>query len=314
MKRKIYCSLMAAFLAVMVLNGCGKDVGKMDNDELYAYLMDMDESKREDFIKKLDDEQQLRAYAVIAAADVIGIENGSTDSEKNEDSKENEDAADDMEDTETVVNDAAVEEYAPTEEILNASFADGKVQIGNTVFQTGGVLTLGEFVEKYSDEWALDGVDLDSYYQIGYSVCTHSLGNKELDIKVEVEVPDKDAYLKDTSIHVKRSDLLVMNIKPRNDETKKNLWYAGGVNYLDTGYTWENYTQMFTDAGYIENNEVAFFNDVEGFNGKTLSCLCSSGAVNGKTAKLTYEMEEERKTGEMVNLSLRVEFPSETSE
>ncbi len=54
--------------------------------------------------------------------------------------------------------------YQPTEEILNADFTSGLIQIGNDVFQCGGYITLGDFVEKYKDNWDFfdsDGKELN---------------------------------------------------------------------------------------------------------------------------------------------------------
>ena len=99
MKRKIYVSLVGLMLAAMMLTGCGKDVSKMDDAELYAYLMDMDETKREDFIEKLDNEQQYRAYEVLAKAEIMGT----SDDISEDETKDNE-----SEDVEVNVNDETV--------------------------------------------------------------------------------------------------------------------------------------------------------------------------------------------------------------
>lgn len=43
--------------------------------------------------------------------------------------------------------------YAPTQEILDADFGSGLIQIGNDVFQQGGYITVAELVEQYSDRY-----------------------------------------------------------------------------------------------------------------------------------------------------------------
>lgn len=45
--------------------------------------------------------------------------------------------------------------FEPSEEILNADFDSGKIQIGDDVFQTGGYFTLDEFIKKYGDKYEL---------------------------------------------------------------------------------------------------------------------------------------------------------------
>ena len=53
-------------------------------------------------------------------------------------------------------------EYEPCDEIKNADFTSGLIQIGNDVFKCGGYLTLREFVEKYGENWDCSGIDLNA--------------------------------------------------------------------------------------------------------------------------------------------------------
>ncbi len=54
-----------------------------------------------------------------------------------------------------VESDIEAIEYAPTEEILNAKFNSGLVQLNNDVFQQGGYITVEDFVEKYKDRYSI---------------------------------------------------------------------------------------------------------------------------------------------------------------
>ena len=306
MKRKIYVSLVGLMLAAMMLTGCGKDVSKMDDAELYAYLMDMDESKREDFIEKLDNEQQYRAYEVLTKAEIMGTSDDiSEDKTKDNESEDDEVNVND----ETVANEKV--EFAPTEEILNATLADGKVQVGNTVFQMGGVLTVGDFVEKYSDEWDCDDIDLESYSYLGEFLSVHSKAMSDMYINISLDFP---CDVEDQN-HVKRKDRLVSYIYAYSKLAQEYTWNAGGIEYLDTGYTWENYTQFYVDCGYSENIDAAFFNEIEGYYGTSLTCLCNSVAADGSTYKLTYTMEEESGSGKMINFEMeRADVPESSEE
>ena len=295
MRRKIYVSLVSLMLTAMMLTGCGKDVSKMDDAKLYAYLMDMDETKREEFIEKLDNEQQYRAYEVLTKAEIMGT----SDDISEDETKDNE-----SEDVQANVNDQTVAnekvEFAPTEEILNATLADGKVQVGNTVFQMGGVLTVGDFVEKYSDEWDCDDIDLESYSYLMDYLPIHSKSMRDMYININLEFP---CDVEDTN-HVKRKDRLVSYITGYSELAQKYTWNAGGIGYLDTGFTWENYTQFYEECGYSENTDAAFFNEIEGYHETSLTCLCNSVAADGSTYKLTYNMVEERGSGKMINFEM----------
>lgn len=43
--------------------------------------------------------------------------------------------------------------YKATDEIMNAEFESGLIQMNNEVFQTGGYITVADFVEKYKDKY-----------------------------------------------------------------------------------------------------------------------------------------------------------------
>lgn len=67
MKRKLLTVLAAVMTVSMMLTACGtKDVSKMEDSELYAYLMEMDEDERDAFISGLEDNtDKYRAYQVL---------------------------------------------------------------------------------------------------------------------------------------------------------------------------------------------------------------------------------------------------------
>ena len=62
----------------------------------------------------------------------------------------------------------AVEEvkYAPKQEILDADFDSGLVQIGDDIFKCGGYLTLGDFVQQYGDNWEWNNITNGQYADI----------------------------------------------------------------------------------------------------------------------------------------------------
>ena len=53
-------------------------------------------------------------------------------------------------------------EYAPTDEIKNASLSSGLIQIGNDVFRNGGYYTVGQLMEELEGKYELQGgIDID---------------------------------------------------------------------------------------------------------------------------------------------------------
>lgn len=114
MKKKV---MGMALVATMLLSmtGCGGNEAK--NDDIEAKIDKMSEEEIEDAMLDYADE---------------------ADAENNE-----------------VKTTEAVEEiaYEPTEQIINAEFNSGLVQINNDVFQQGGYITVGELFEQYSDKY-----------------------------------------------------------------------------------------------------------------------------------------------------------------
>ena len=51
--------------------------------------------------------------------------------------------------------------YAPSEEILNAPFSSGLVQIGNDVFKQGGYMTVSQFIKQYGDKYDCSEIEPD---------------------------------------------------------------------------------------------------------------------------------------------------------
>ncbi|SFB87273.1 hypothetical protein [Ruminococcus albus] len=80
--------------------------------------------------------------------------------------------------------------YEATEEIKNAALNSGYIQIGDTVFRTGGYMTVGEFVEKYQDKFDMSEIHLDEYMADGVEAFyTSSLEDPRIKIEVHILKP-----------------------------------------------------------------------------------------------------------------------------
>lgn len=316
MKRKIHVRLVGIMLAAMMLTGCGKDVSKMDDDELYAYLIDMDEDKRDDFIENLDESQQYRAYEVLMKAEITGLSDKESNNWNTDEEIETEaDLSNTVE--ETVMN--VQEKYAPTEEIMNATLADGKVQVADTVFQFGDVCTLGEFVEKYSDKWYFEyeSNEIDKEFLETFephnmltevNMTLRESMNYTTENHISISIWLNEQNNEEDYNHVKWKNLMVTDFSSSSEKADECTWYAGGIQALNPGYTYENYSQYYEKYGYSEQEDAIDFNNIEGYgylNGfARLYCFCDLQSIDGQKVKLTYEMREDRSTGEMVEFYL----------
>ncbi len=138
--------------------------------------------------------------------------------------------------------------YAPTDEIKNADFNSGLVQMNNEVFRQGGYVTVAEFVEKYKD--AYDITYKDGTYEerkdylleyrkpsIGRSVnsnytllLTPKLGGDPSAHAITVKIGN--ATSPDEKITLDKGIVLSLEVCPINDRYRKNhisIWGAHGM-------------------------------------------------------------------------------------
>ena len=96
-------------------------------------------------------------------------------------------------------------EYAPTEEIKNASLSSGLIQIGNDVFRNGGYYTVGQLMDKLEGKYELQGgIDIDGVL----------VGDEE---KVGVYLPT-DVQISDEGIPAYDIALYYSNMKAEDGE------------------------------------------------------------------------------------------------
>lgn len=293
MKRKIYAILLTVMMATMTLTACGKDVSKMDDAELYAYLMDMNEDERENFIENLDSEQQYRAYSVLVVGEVTGA---SDDGNEQEDNSVKPDEGN---------SSGKKNAYAPTEEIINSTMSDAKVQIGNDVFQLGENITIGEFVDKY-DNWTCDDLNLDEF---GTSLWKFiSKDDSTMSIFVYARFPEVEDIA-----HVKHSDMMFEAVYPVSEKAKENTWLAKGLQARNTGLTWETYAEYFEAYGLQYNDSLTqgnwFRAKEEGYSkdfSDEYTGICyveyREGLID-TPMRIRYTMKENPKTGEIEEVS-----------
>lgn len=114
MKKRIMGIALAATMVMAGMTGCGGK--KTDADNIGEVIDSMSDEELES--------------AILDKADELDSE--------------------DDEETNNTANDV---KYEPTDEIMNAGFSSGLIQINNEVFQQGGYITVEELYEQYSDKY-----------------------------------------------------------------------------------------------------------------------------------------------------------------
>ena len=252
MKRK---AIIAALLAVCVCGtfiGCGDSSSSKSEKDVESKLNSMSDSQIEKKVEK--------------AAESIEAEAVESDSSK-----------------ETQEETPAEIVYEPTDEIKNADFASGKVQIGNDVFRNGGYLTVDQFVAEFGAKYDMSELNPDSLTKAkeNKSVTITSLEDPEL--KVSVHYDNRNAE----GDKVRLGDAAVMEVIGSADK----CWYPQGVKGNGEGY---DYSSIPT---FIEGN---------GFKNVTKSQASGENSKNSgiywEESKSGKEMIKFRELGTDVNL------------
>ena len=114
-------------------------------------------------------------------------------------------------------------EYAPTDEIRNASLSSGLIQIGNDVFRNGGYYTVGQLMKELEGKYEFKGgIDIDGVL----------VGDEE---KVGIYLPI-DVQISDEGIPAYDIALYYSNLKAEAGEktpVKDAIVYKIGINVLD---------------------------------------------------------------------------------
>lgn len=134
--------------------------------------------------------------------------------------------------------------YEPTDEIKNADFTSGLIQIGNEVFQTGGYYTVNQFLEKYGEKYDTSAIKPDSYLKKNQSQ-SYQIISKE-DPKLKFSVICKNDLDK-TADKAKLGDCPVVNFSVTERNT---CWFPTGICADGSNSTIENTPAFLEGKGY----------------------------------------------------------------
>lgn len=145
--------------------------------------------------------------------------------------------------------------YEPSDEILNADFASGLVQIGSDVFRNGGYYTVDQFIAEYSDRYDMseinpDGLTKKDTYNGAetFSITPFS----DPSIKIYVVYDSKHIE----SDKIRTGDTIVYRIYA-NVDNKDVCWYPKGVCMNGDGYEYGNIPKFLEDNGYTLTTDVS---------------------------------------------------------
>ncbi|MDE6733760.1 MAG: hypothetical protein K2J77_12910 [Oscillospiraceae bacterium] len=180
----------------------------------------------------------------------------------------------------TTVSTPEKAELAITDEIKNADFNSGLIQINNDIFQMGGYLTVAEFVKKYKDRYDIVYANgklpyeeaakeqlLQSYDYVGetkyHLFLTAKNGDGDSSKRIAVQIENRTTSGGEDKIPLPEAIVTGFGLNDKNMTTYP-FWYPGGFTdsqkakeygflnqeTANTDYTKEAVFQMLEDKGF----------------------------------------------------------------
>lgn len=162
------------------------------------------------------------------------------------------------EDSSSVSSDSGVK-YQPTDEIINADFSSGLVQIGNDLFKNGGYMTVAEICEQVKDKYTYEEKFYDREFSFKNRAVLYLTGveDEELSIRLEYAAPAKGS---DFTV----PNAVVMSICPNNEYTSKNTWLPTGIPNLGAADRNDEIVEVFKSKGFTDATSEDFAKDFLG--------------------------------------------------
>lgn len=226
--------------------------------------------------------------------------------------------------TQSAVNSTpASSAFAVTDEIKNADFNSGLIQINNDIFQMGGYLTVAEFVEKYKDSYDIVFANgklpyeeaakdqlLQSYDFVGETKYNLLLTPKNGDSSKQIRAQIENRTTSGGEDKIPLSEGIVTGFcLDKNNATTCPFWYPMGfidskmnsangnkeLESANTGYNKETFFKLLEDKGFtlFEGNPY-LGNDLTGKYWKSAAAyeFFVTGEVNsfGKKPEFHYQI------------------------
>lgn len=150
--------------------------------------------------------------------------------------------------------------YEPSDEIKNASFGSGYIQIGMDVFRAGGYITVEEFVKKYGNRYDFSKVDLDK--------SSKSTGSFEVKALYDPDLKFYVLYDGRYAESDRLGDMAITHFNPDDHKsTDDKLWLPKGVAPADCVNIYD----------YIKEIEAAGITEGEAEWGSDISSMSNAG-------------------------------------
>ncbi len=281
---KIAAFVFAVCLGATAMTACGdsKDDKKTDDKKPKASSIDdMDEEDLEAALNKLDEET----------------------------SKELEKEKEEATEAETEPTTVAEIKYEATDEIKNAPLNSGCIQIGDTVFRTGGYMTAAELVELCDGKFDTSEIHLDEYLPskggAGVSYKIRSIKDPRIEVTVSLFKPNDAADEK-----VKIPDAIVLQVEMKFYDGEQYC-LTDGIGGDAAAYL-EDVIFFPMNMGLMEYDDIKAFVAEQGLT-KSESSFIEPGKYIEDDDSITIELEgEENLMGDKPRIMYRFKYDPKT--
>ena len=225
-KLKFTALIFAVCLAAVSMTACGENGGNSTaskNDE---------STIEETTVNKIESE------SVVENSDIISTEEVTADSFDNIS-------------TEDATADSSDSKYKPADEIINADFQSGLIQIGNDVFRNGGYYTVDQFIEEYGDRYDMSTIDTETEMNKDLNYATAVIISKsdpEIQISVEYVTPNQN---------VRTGDAVVVEVKPnRFTANGPFVCYPTGQKRIDNSKKFSDAEKLCEALGFKKLEDI----------------------------------------------------------
>lgn len=274
---KIAAFIFALSLSATVMTACGdsKDSKKSEPKS----VEDIDEKDIEDALNKLDEETSKEL------------------------AKEKEEATE----AETEPTTVAEIKYEATDEIKKAALNSGYIQIGDTVFRTGGYMTAAELVEMCDGKFDTSEIHLDEYLPSDlewYHIRSIEDPRIEIGILLSKRKDDNDE-------RVKIPDTIVLKVSMQFFDGKQYC-LTNGIGASTAAYL-EDVIFFPTNLGLMDYDDIKAFVAEQGLEKALSSWSVEPGEYCEENDSITIEFEgEENLNGEKPQISYTFKFDPKT--
>ena len=280
---KIAAFIFALSLSATVMTACGdsKDGKKSEPKS----VEDIDEKDLEDALNKLDEE---------------------TSKELATEKEEATEAETETTEPETEPTTAEKIKYEATEEIKNAALNSACVQIGDTVFRTGGYMTAAELVELCDGKFDVSAIKLDEYMPSDRAYYIIS-GIKDPRIEITLLLEKRRENYGE---QVKISDAIVSDVTMKLFDGE-HYSFKDGISSKSAAYL-EDVVFLPKNMKLMDYDGMKAFLAQQGV-AESESFFCESGEYIDRNNVIEFEFEgEENLNGDYPIMMYRFEYDSET--